>query len=152
MWRGSTILIVDDSATTRLKVGKAVSSLGHRVLFAEGGEVALRILAEQAVDAILLDIMMPGMDGFDVLRRLKSSVVTQRIPVVVISGIEDRMSSIVRAIELGAEDFLPKDFEKVLLEARLSACLGKKRLNDLETDYLRLMLDWVPASPQMPGD
>lgn len=145
MARQNTILIVDDSTTTRKKIGMAVASLGHTVLFAENGPAALRITAEHPIDVILLDIIMPEMDGFDVLQRLKANPQTQMIPVIVISGVEDRMSGVVRAIELGAEDFLPKDFERVLLNARIAACIAKKRVRDLETDYLRLMLDWVPA-------
>ena len=147
MPKRNNVLIVDDSATMRKKIGFAVASLGHNVLFAEGGKPALQLTSSHAVDVILLDIMMPEMDGFEVLQTLKDDPHTRGIPVIVISGVEDRMSSIVRAIELGAEDFLPKDFERVLLNARISACIGKKRLRDLETDYLRLMLDWVPAAP-----
>jgi PleD family two-component response regulator len=143
----STVLVVDDSPTMRKKIGMAVASLGHTVLFAEGGEAALQISSQRTIDVILLDIVMPEMDGFEVLQRLKDNPRTQMIPVIIISGVEDRMSSIVRAIKLGAEDFLPKDFERVLLNARISACISKKRLKDLETDYLRLMLDWIPAAP-----
>lgn len=147
MTRQNTVLVVDDSATTRRKIGKSVESLGHTALYAEDGLSALRMTEQHAVDVILLDIIMPVMDGFEVLQRLKANPQTQRIPVIVISGVEDRMASVVRAIELGAEDFLPKDFERVLLNARLAASISKKRLHDLETDYLRVMLDWVPAAP-----
>lgn len=141
------VLVVDDSRSIRLKIGKAVAALGHAPYFAEDGAPALDLLAGQPIDAVLLDIVMPGMDGFEVLARLKADQHLQHIPVIVISGVEDRMQSIIRAIEAGAEDFLPKDFELVLLRARLTSCLQRKRLHDLEQDYLRLVLDWVPALP-----
>lgn len=147
MLQGKRILVVDDSATMRKKLGKAVTALGHEPSFAENGEDALELVSRQAVDVILLDIEMPGLDGFEVLRRLKAKPQTQHIPVIIISGVEDRMGSIVQALEIGAEDFLPKDFEPLLLKARLSSSLNKKQLHDVEQDYLRLVLDWVPGSP-----
>ena len=140
-----SVLIVDDSQTVRKKLGKAVSALGYAPAFASDGESALSTVLDVEVDVILLDIEMPGLNGFDVLQRLNSQPRTKHIPVIMISGVEDRMSSIVRAIEMGAEDFLPKEFEPVLLKARLSSSIGKKRLHDMDQDYLRLVLDWVPA-------
>ena len=146
MPRGMRILIVDDSSTIRMKIGKAVAALGYQQAFASSGRAALQLLMSEPVDVILLDIIMPEMDGFEVLQELKSGLRTQHIPVIVISGVEDRMANVVRAIELGAEDFLPKDFEIALLKARIAACIRKKQLHDLEQSYLRVMLDWVPPS------
>ncbi|TIV08922.1 MAG: response regulator, partial [Mesorhizobium sp.] len=88
-------------------------------------------------DLVLLDIMMPEMDGFEVLKRLKSSAKTRDLPVIVISALDEEMNSVVHAIELGAEDFLPKDFELALLKARVATCIEKKRLRDIEKEYLR---------------
>ena len=147
MLRGKSVLVVDDSATMRKKLGKAVTALGHIPAFAEDGESAIDLVSRQAIDVILLDIEMPGLNGFEVLRRLKARPHTQHIPVIIISGVEDRMSSIVQALEIGAEDFLPKDFEPALLRARLASSINKKQLHDMEQDYLRLVLDWVPGNP-----
>jgi CheY-like chemotaxis protein len=129
------ILIVDDSKTVRLKLRKAVEALGNQAFAVSDGQAALDTLKDTAIDVVLLDILMPVMDGFEVLKTLKSTRQTKDIPVIVISGL-DEMSSVVRAIELGAEDFLPKDFEPTLLNARLSACIEKKRLRDVEREYL----------------
>ncbi|MGB1256816.1 MAG: EamA family transporter, partial [Thiolinea sp.] len=91
----------------------------------------------QAFDAILLDIIMPEMDGFEVLQAIKSEVELRDIPVIVISALGDETLSVVKAIELGAEDFLPKDFDLIILQARLSACLTKKLFRDKEKEYYR---------------
>ncbi|WP_280821703.1 response regulator [Pseudaminobacter soli (ex Li et al. 2025)] len=131
------ILIVDDSKMVRLKLQKAVEALGHQAVAVESGQQALEYVAENRVDVVLLDIVMPEMDGYAVLRVLKSSRDSRDLPVIVISALDEEMSSVVKAIELGAEDFLPKDFESALLEARVSTCLEKKRLRDIEREYLR---------------
>ncbi|MFN4140952.1 response regulator [Aestuariivirga sp.] len=131
------ILVVDDSATVRLKLKKAVETLGHEGVAVGGGAEALKQLSASPFDLVLLDILMPEMDGFAVLEVLKSSPKTRDIPVIVISALDEEMASVVRAIELGAEDFLPKEFELPLLEARVSTCIEKKRLRDIEREYLR---------------
>ncbi|MBL0375296.1 response regulator [Rhizobium sp. KVB221] len=131
------ILIVDDSKMVRLKLQKAVEALGHQAIVVESGQQAVTRIAESPVDVVLLDIVMPEMDGYDVLKVLKSSRETRDLPVIVISALDEEMSSVIKAIELGAEDFLPKDFEPALLEARVSTCLEKKRLRDVEREYLR---------------
>lgn len=131
------ILVVDDSAMVRIKLKKAVETLGHEAVAVESGAAALDQLAGAPFDLVLLDIMMPEMDGFEVLKSLKSAAKTRDLPVIVISGLGDEMSSVVHAIELGAEDFLPKDFELALLKARVSTCIEKKRLRDIEKEYLR---------------
>ncbi|RJT22985.1 response regulator [Mesorhizobium waimense] len=134
---GARVLIVDDSATVRLKLSKAIQMLGHETTAVASGKLALEQVAQNTFDLVLLDIVMPEMDGFEVLKTLKSSRATRDLPVIVISALDEEMSSVVNAIELGAEDFLPKDFEPALLEARVSTCIEKKRLRDIEKEYLR---------------
>jgi len=131
----ASVLVVDDTRTNRLKMSLAVTSLGHTVVTAENGLDAIEKLKEQTFDLILLDIEMPGLDGYGVLTYLNSQAELRDLPVIVISA-ADEMDNIVRAIELGAQDFLPKDFEKVLFKARLNACLEKKRFSDQRTQHL----------------
>ncbi|MEZ5865361.1 MAG: response regulator [Geminicoccaceae bacterium] len=131
------VLVVDDNSTNRLKMRMAVRHLGHAVDVAEDGAKALEALRAKSYDAVLLDIVMPEVDGFDVLHALKNDPDLTDIPVIVISALDDETQSVVRAIELGAEDFLPKDFNPVLLNARLGASLAKKRFRDQEREYLR---------------
>lgn len=132
-----TVLIVDDSVMVRTKLSKAVEALGYPVVAVGSGAEALKLVDRTSFDVVLLDIVMPEMDGFEVLKALKSSARTRDLPVIVISALDEEMSSVVKAIELGAEDFLPKDFELALLRARLSTCIEKKRLRDNEKEYLR---------------
>ena len=96
---------------------------------AESGAAALALIAAEGFDLVLLDLMMPGMSGFEALCRLKADAGTRHIPVIMISAL-DELDSTVRCIEAGAEDYLPKPFNPVLLRARISACLEKKRLVD----------------------
>jgi class 3 adenylate cyclase len=92
-------------------------------------------LAAEPVDLVLLDVMMPRLDGFGVLKRMKAHEAWRHLPVIMISAVTD-MTSVVKGIELGAEDYLPKPFEPVLLQARIGACLEKKRLRDQEQAHL----------------
>jgi adenylate cyclase len=123
------ILIVDDNRTSRLRLQMAVERIGHDAATAENGREALERLQHEQFDLMLLDILMPEMDGYQVLERMKESQELRRIPVIVISTL-DEMESVVACIELGAEDHLPKTFEHVLLRARVNASLEKKRLRD----------------------
>lgn len=131
------ILVVDDDEVSRQKMTLAVTALGYLVQAVDSGETALDRLRDDSFDLVLLDIVMPGMDGYDVLNRMKSDPVLREIPVVVISALESDMDQVVKAIELGAEDFLPKSFERVLLRARINTCVDKKRRRDREIEYLR---------------
>lgn len=131
------ILVVDDNRTNRLKLSLAARNLGYQVSLAENGQQAIECMQQTAFDLVLLDIVMPGMDGFDVLNALQGSESLRDIPVIVISAV-DEMGSIVRAIELGAEDYLRKDFDPVLLRARIGACLEKKRLRDQTRQQLNV--------------
>ena len=130
------ILIVDDDEGNRDVLGRRLEREGYGTQSAEDGRRALALLAEQPFDLILLDVMMPELDGYEVLGRLKDSPATRDIPVIVISALDD-MASIVRCIERGAEDFLTKPFDPVLLRARINASLEKKRLHDQELEYIR---------------
>ena len=130
------ILIVDDEPFNVDYLEQELEDLEYDTIAAGNGQEALDQVAAHAPDMILLDIMMPIMDGFTTLGHLKADKLWRDIPVVVISAMSD-MNSVVRGIELGAEDYLPKPFDPVLLEARLSAGLEKKRLRDQEVEYLQ---------------
>jgi len=133
---GGVILVVDDLAENREMLSRRLSRLGYSVELAENGERALEFVAGHAVDLILLDIMMPGVNGIEVLQRLKANAATQHIPVVMLSS-TDQADTVVNCIQLGADDFLPKPFNPTLLMARIEASLAKKRLHDQETIFLQ---------------
>ena len=130
------ILVVDDNRMNRLKISMNLEQQGHLVSMAEDGPQALEMLKSDPYDVVLLDIIMPGMDGFQVLEKIKSEPALRDIPVIVISAL-DELDSAVRCIEMGAEDYLPKSFNPVLLKARLNSSLQKKKLRDLEKAYLQ---------------
>ena len=128
---GGLVLVVDDIAENRELLRRRLESQGHMVIEAADGAQAFEALGCAPVDVILLDILMPGMDGYEVLERLKAHSDWSRIPVIVISSL-DQMDSVVRCVELGASDYLHKPFNRVLLRARVSTCLEQKRLRDRE--------------------
>lgn len=130
------LLVVDDNETNRRILERRLLSQGHDVALAENGTDALRMLAERPFDLVLLDILMPEIDGFDVLVRMKSDERLRDIPVIMISAL-DATDVVVRCIQAGAEDYLPKPFNPVMLKARVSACLEKKRLREREKEHLR---------------
>ncbi len=123
------ILVVDDNRMNRLMLARGLEQQGHQAAFAENGRQALAMLAEQDFDLILLDIEMPEMNGYQVLDHLAANVRWRDLPVIMISAV-DEIDSVVRCIELGAEDYLTKPFNPVLLKARVDASLEKKRLRD----------------------
>jgi DNA-binding response OmpR family regulator len=130
------LLVVDDNATNRVILDRRLKSQGHEVFLAKNGTEALEMLAENDFDLVLLDILMPQVNGFDVLVRMKSSESLRDIPVIMISALSE-MDVVVRCIEAGAEDYLPKPFNPVMLKARIGACLEKKRLREREKEHLR---------------
>jgi adenylate cyclase len=134
-----TILAVDDSPDNRDLLARYLTREGHSVLLASSGEQALTLLEEQAVDLVLLDLIMPGMNGREVLTRIKENDVWRALPVIVISGQQD-MDGIIACIEAGADDYLFKPFNQVLLQARIRAGLERKRWHDREEQY-RLQLE-----------
>ncbi|AWN41281.1 adenylate/guanylate cyclase domain-containing protein [Methylobacterium durans] len=129
------ILIVDDEAFNLDLLEQELELLGHMSVRAANGRAALDLLNEEPFDLVLLDVMMPMLDGYAVLDRMKSHARLRHTPVVMISALTE-ISSVVRCIEMGAEDYLPKPFEPVLLEARIRACLDRKRLHDREMAHL----------------
>ena len=137
------ILVVDDDTGNRDVLARRLSREGYEVRVAPDGEAALAALSGRGepVDLALLDVMMPGMDGYELLRRMKADPALRDIPVLMISAL-DQLESVVRCIELGAEDYLPKPFEPVLLRARIGACLEKKRLRDQDARRARELAEW----------
>jgi two-component system, cell cycle response regulator len=130
------ILVVDDNRINRMTLSRTLERDGYRVATAEDGRQALAMIQAELFDLILLDIVMPEMDGYEVLAQLRMTGHLRDLPVIVISSVEE-MDSIVRCIEMGAEDYLPKPFDPVLLHARINAGLEKKRMRDKEVEYLR---------------
>lgn len=130
------ILIVDDEPYNVDYLEQELKDLGYQTISAGNGRDALSVVASDHVDLLLLDIMMPVMDGFEVLTQLKASEQFQHIPVIIISAMSD-IGSVVRGIGLGADDYLPKPFDEVLLRTRISSSLEKKKLRDIEQAYLR---------------
>jgi signal transduction histidine kinase len=130
------VLVVDDNRVSRQKLALSLGQQGHAVETAEDGQQALDMLRAGGFDVVLLDILMPGMDGHEVLARMKADPELRDLPVIVISAL-DEIESVVRCIEMGAEDYLPKTFDPVVLRARLNASLQKKALRDLEKRYLQ---------------
>ena len=128
---GGRLLVVDDNAGNRDVLSRRLGRQGHAVVQAAGGREALDILRQGGIDLALLDIMMPDMDGYQVLETMKADPALAHIPVIMISALGE-FESVVRSIEMGAEDYLPKPFDPVLLRARVGACLEKKRLRDQE--------------------
>jgi class 3 adenylate cyclase len=151
-----TVLVVDDDEMNRDMLSRRIERQGHRVLQAENGRRALEVLRALPVDLILLDILMPELDGLQTLERLKRDEALRHTPVIMLSAL-DEIDRVVRCIEVGADDYLPKPFNPVVLRARITACLEKKRLRDQEQAYLaqlqserekseRLLLNILPQS------
>jgi adenylate cyclase len=130
------LLIVDDNKVNRLLLSRSVEMQGHRAALAENGRVALEMLRREPFDLLLLDIEMPEMDGFAVLEQLKADAQLRDLPVIVTSSVEG-LDNIVRCIGLGAEDYLSKPVNPVLLKARIGASLEKKRLRDQQKELVR---------------
>jgi adenylate cyclase len=131
----ASVLVVDDNEVNRDLLGRRLQRQGHEVDVAVDGYQALEMIRTKPFDLVFLDIMMPRMNGYQVLEQLKADPSLRHIPVIVISALDD-IDSIVRCIELGAEDYLTKPFNPVLLKARIEASLEKKRLRDLEQAFL----------------
>jgi CheY-like chemotaxis protein len=123
------VLVVDDNEMNRDMLSRRLIRLGYEVATAEDGKQALTLVTEQPFDLVLLDIMMPKMNGYEVLEQMKTDDRLRNVPVIMISAVDD-LDSVVKCIELGAEDYLFKPFNPVLLKARLEATLEKKRLYD----------------------
>ena len=143
------VLVVDDHVTNRLKLSLAVKNLGHATAMAGNGVEALERLRADRFDLVLLDIVMPEMDGYQVLKEMKGDPKLRDLPVIVISAL-DELESVIACIELGAEDYLPKTFDPLLLRARVNSSLEKKRLRDAvvrQMEFIREIFGkYVPDS------
>ncbi len=126
-----SILVADDHPNNRRMLAQLLNLLGHHATVAENGRQALELLREQPFDLVLLDVVMPEMDGVAALRVIKTDTRLHEIPVIMVSGL-DEVDSVVRCIEEGAEDYLTKPLDPVILAARINAWLEKKRLRDAE--------------------
>jgi signal transduction histidine kinase len=131
-----TVLVVDDDATTRLFLARNLRSQVQSLVEAADGAQALELMRSHPFDLVLLDLMMQGMSGYQVLAHLKQDEAIATTPVIVVSAAND-LEGVVRCIELGAEDYLIKPLNPVLLRARVGACLERKWLRDQEQAYLR---------------
>ncbi len=129
------VLVVDDNNLSRMMLGRAVREQGHEVAMASDGRAALDMLEGGTFDLVLLDVLMPEMDGYQVLESIMANPALKHIPVIMVSAL-DEMDSVIRCIELGAQDYLPKPANALLLKARISASLAKKHIHDLEMRYV----------------
>lgn len=162
MTQQARILVVDDIPDNRELLCRLLSRQGHATAAASNGAEALAMIVKSQFDCILLDIMMPVMGGIETLSRLKDDETLRHVPVIVVSAIDD-IDNVVKCIELGAEDYLYKPVNRVILNARVSASLEKKRLRDQEQEYLlhvkhelelgrQIQADFLPeALPQPEG-
>jgi len=144
------ILVVEDNDANRVMLCRRLNARGYATTQAADGRQALDAVLKQRFDLVLCDIMMPGVDGYEVLREMKADPDLAAVPVIMISAL-DEMAGIVRCIEMGAEDYLQKPYDPVLLHARINACLDKRRLRDQEMDYLRAVADLTRAAAQVEG-
>jgi adenylate cyclase len=136
---GCTLLVVDDNEDNRYTLTNRLKRQGYAdVVTANDGREALELLRTRPVDLVLLDIMMPELNGYQVLEQLKANEALRHIPVIMISAV-DELDSVIRCIELGAEDYLQKPFNPTLLRARIGACLEKKRLRDQLVEWNRAL-------------
>jgi class 3 adenylate cyclase/signal transduction histidine kinase len=134
----SSMLVVDDNEMNRDLLSRHLERQGHIVTIAENGRQALEIMKTRTFDLILLDIIMPEMNGLQVLKQLKDNETWRDVPVIMISAL-DEMDGVIRCIEIGADDYLTKPFNPVLLRARINSSLEKKRLHDLEKEQKRIL-------------
>jgi class 3 adenylate cyclase len=134
--RGAKLLVADDNKVNRLLLTRSLELQGHRVASAENGLRALEMLRADAFDLLLLDMEMPEMDGFQVLEHMVGDARLRDLPVIVTSSLEG-VAHVVRCIELGADDFLQKPVNPVILKARINSSLEKKRLRDQQKDMVR---------------
>ena len=130
------LLVVDDDPLNRDMLTSRLHRQGHQVSTASDGLEALEQVRQQRFDLVLLDMLMPNLDGYGTLSRLKADEELRHLPVIMISALDD-LANVVRCIEIGAEDYLPKPFNATLLRARIGACLEKKALRDQELELFR---------------
>jgi adenylate cyclase len=134
--RGARLLVADDNKVNRLLLTRSLELQGHRVQSAENGRVALEMLRDDVFDLMLLDMEMPELDGFQVLEQMAGDAKLRELPVIVTSSLEGA-AHVVRCLELGADDFLHKPVNPVILKARIDSSLEKKRLRDQQKEMLK---------------
>ena len=139
MVANSCVLVVDDSRTLRRILVRELNTLGlTNIIEAGDGIEAVEVVKSKTVDLMLLDMEMPELDGLGVLQALKSDEAYKQLPIIVISG-ADQFDKTIKCIEIGAEDYLPKPFDPILLRARIFSSLEKKRLRDLDQKHLEML-------------
>jgi CheY-like chemotaxis protein len=149
---GPALLVVDDNEDNRYTLLQRLRRLRYtNVTTAVDGRQALEQLQARDFDLVLLDVMMPELNGYEVLERMRADERLRHVPVIMISAM-DQVESVVRCIELGAEDYLPKPFDPVLLRARIGASLEKKRLRDQEIRYLQDVARVTSAAAAVEAD
>jgi len=147
--REYSLLIIDDEPFNHTLIKGLLEAEGYSDLcFATSGAEGLGLVRTHAIDLIVLDIDMPELDGFGVLKNLKTDMATRHIPVIMVSAIDD-IESIAKCIEMGAEDYLPKPFNRALLRARIGASLERKSMHDREEAYVRQIGDEKKRSDQL---
>jgi adenylate cyclase len=134
----ASVLVVEDNEVHRATLVMSLKREGHKVAMAEDGRRGLELIRSEPFDVVLLDIMMPEMNGYQVLEQVKADPKLRHIPIIVITSVDD-VDSAVRCIEMGADDFLTKPFDPILLRARINAGLTKKELHDLQQRHLEEM-------------
>jgi two-component system cell cycle response regulator len=139
------LLVVDDDPINRRLLASYLQREGHEVVTANDGGAGWETVRREPFDVVLLDVLMPELDGYEVLERIRADADLRHLPVIMISSL-DETDSIVRCIELGADDYLPKPFSPPLLRARINAGLARKRLADLEREYLEQVGHVVAAA------
>jgi len=133
--RRGRLLIVDDSPFNRDLLARHLERQGHEVVVSGDGKAALALLLAHPFDIVILDVMLPGMNGYELIGRIRSDERLASLYVLVVSSL-DETESVARCIQLGAEDYLPRDFEPVILRARIESCLEKKALREKEAVYI----------------
>ncbi|MBT9613305.1 MAG: response regulator, partial [Burkholderiales bacterium] len=141
------IMVVDDLEANRDMLSRRLQHLGHFVTCVASGKEALQLLQDTPFDLVMLDLMMPEMDGYQVLQAIKAQPQFMHLPVIMVSA-NDEMENVVKCIEIGAEDYLPKPFNPVLMRARVESSLQKKILHDREADYQHELEAQVRAQVQ----
>jgi adenylate cyclase len=137
----ASVLVVDDDAINRSILARGLELDGHRVSAAENGRQALDLLHAQPFDVVLLDVLMPELDGYDTLARIVDDETLRHIPVIMVSALEE-VESVARCLEMGAQDYLSKPFNPVLLRARINGCLMRKRLDDTIRAHAEELAEW----------
>jgi class 3 adenylate cyclase len=137
----ASVLVVDDDAINRSILARALELDGHRVATAENGRQALELLHAEPFDVVLLDVLMPELDGYDTLARIVGDEKLRHIPVIMVSALEE-VESVAQCLEMGAQDYLRKPFNPVLLRARINGCLMRKRLDDTVRAQAAELAEW----------